>query len=98
MKCLPKSLIPSLVTRPSRYNLDKLAKDADLTYDLQDGPVINSVKAPTVADTIAQRLDELAEQLQELKASRSSTSPRLNRRRPTSPRRRRNPARHTDTV
>nr|CUU99445.1 hypothetical transcript [Hymenolepis microstoma] len=98
MKCLPKSLIPSLVTRPSRYNLDKLAKDADLTYDLQDGPLINTVKAPTAADSFTQRLNELAEQLQELKASRSSTSPRLNRRRPISPRKRRNPTRDTDTV
>nr|CUU99805.1 hypothetical transcript [Hymenolepis microstoma] len=97
MKCLPKSLIPSLVTSPSRDNLDNLAKEADLIYDLQDGPGINAVKAPTAADSITQRLNELAEQLQDLKASRFSTSPRINRRRPTSPRRRRNPARHTDT-
>nr|CDS28404.1 gag pol polyprotein [Hymenolepis microstoma] len=60
-------------------------------------PGINAVKAPTAADSITQRLNELAEQLQELKASRFSTS-RINRRRPTSPRRWRNPARHTDTV
>nr|CUU99809.1 gag pol polyprotein [Hymenolepis microstoma] len=98
MKCLPKFLIPSLVTSPSRDNLDNLAKEADLIYDLQDGPGINAVKAPTAADSIMQRLNELAEQLQELKASRFSTSPHINRRRPTSPRRWRNPARHTDTV
>nr|CUU00252.1 hypothetical transcript [Hymenolepis microstoma] len=98
MKCLPKCLIPSLVTSPSRDNLDKLAKEADLIYDLQDGPLINTVKAPTAADSFTQRLNELAEQLQELKASRSSISPRLNRRRPISPRKRRNPTRDTDTV
>nr|CDS28982.2 gag pol polyprotein [Hymenolepis microstoma] len=81
-----------------KNNLDKLSEEADIIYDLQDGPVINAVKAPTAADSIAQRLDELAKQLQELKASRFSTSPRLNRRHPTSPKRWRSPARHDDTV
>nr|CDS29500.2 gag pol polyprotein [Hymenolepis microstoma] len=98
MKCLPKSLIPSLVTSSSRDDLDKLAKEADLIYYLQDVPVVNAVKAPTAADSITQRLNELAKQLQELKASRFSTSPRINRRHPISPISRRNPARHTDTV
>nr|CDS28223.1 gag pol polyprotein [Hymenolepis microstoma] len=95
MKCLPKSLIPFLVTSPSRDNLDKLAEEADRIYDPQDGMVINAVKA---TDPITQRLNELAEQLKELKASRSSISPRLHKRRPISPRERRNPVRHTDTL
>nr|CDS30456.1 gag pol polyprotein [Hymenolepis microstoma] len=98
MKCLPKTLIPFLVTSSSRDNLDKLAEEADLIYNPQDGPDINAVKVPTVADSITQRLDELAKQLQELKALRFSTSPRINRRHPTSPRRWRSPARHDDTV
>nr|CDS26537.1 gag pol polyprotein [Hymenolepis microstoma] len=98
MKCLPKTLIPFSVTSPSRDNLDKLAEEANLIYDPQDGPVINAVKAPTAADPITRRLDKLVEQLQELKASRSSTSPRLNRRRPTSPRRWRSQARHDDSL
>nr|CDS29241.1 gag pol polyprotein [Hymenolepis microstoma] len=74
------------------------AKEADLIYDPQDGPVINAVKVPTAVESITQRLDELAKQLQKLKASRFSTSPRINRRHPTSPRRWRSPARHDDTV
>nr|CDS30802.1 gag pol polyprotein [Hymenolepis microstoma] len=63
-----------------------------------DRPAINAVKAPTAADSITQRFDELTEQLQELKVSRSSISPRLNRRRPTSPKRWRSPVRHDNTV
>nr|CDS33976.1 gag pol polyprotein [Hymenolepis microstoma] len=94
MKCIPRKLTPFLITSPSRDNLDKLAEEADLIYDPQDGTTINAVKAPTAADSITQRLDELTEQLRELKASRSSTPSRLNRRRPISPRRWRSPARH----
>nr|CUU00346.1 hypothetical transcript [Hymenolepis microstoma] len=70
---------------PSRDNLDKLSKEVDLIYDLQDGPVINAVKAPIAADSITQRLDELAKQLQELKAASSRTSLCLNTRCPVAP-------------
>nr|CDS31628.2 gag pol polyprotein [Hymenolepis microstoma] len=65
MKCLPKSLIPSLVTSPSRDNLDKLAEEADLIYDPQDGTVINSwLLVPTKVATLlqSQERDKMGEE------------------------------------
>nr|CDS29850.1 hypothetical transcript [Hymenolepis microstoma] len=64
----------------------------------KDGPTINAVKVPTAADSITQRLDELAEQLKELKVARSRTSLRLNKRRPTTPKSPLSPAKRRSKI
>nr|CDS27663.1 hypothetical protein HmN_000760000 [Hymenolepis microstoma] len=50
MKCLPGSIVPFLITSPSRDDLDKLAEEADFIYDHDDIPGVNAMKTSVPTD------------------------------------------------
>nr|CDS31407.1 gag pol polyprotein [Hymenolepis microstoma] len=98
LKCLPGSMVSTVLDSPFQDELDKLAEVADRVHNHHGGHSVNAVGVSAAADTVTQRLDTLTEQFQKMQLLLSGSSSRSDKQRSISPRRRRSPARPDDTM